>query len=221
VTAHCYDPILFTHQGASWSLPETATTGIIYPGPPTTPVAPNTATIGITWVTNWIANYNTTAAASNPCSPLAFSDSLQLAREWSDYYGRPVHVGEFGCYIVADAASRSRYYADIRSTMDSLGLGWAMWDWKAGFRYWDENAMTPCVGMREAIFPKPRLDLTGVGKFEVNGAIGKRYQIERSFDLRTNGWSCILTQTLAQPKLTFRDANTNYAAGFYRVQWMK
>jgi len=34
VTVHCYDPFLFTHQGASWTGNQTRTKGIVFPGPP-------------------------------------------------------------------------------------------------------------------------------------------------------------------------------------------
>jgi hypothetical protein len=33
-------------------------------------------------------------------------------------------------------------------------MGWAIWDWKSGFNYWDEKAGRPLPGMREALFPK-------------------------------------------------------------------
>ena len=89
----------------------------------------------------------------NPCGPLAFRRPLQQAKEWSDRYGRPVHVGEFGCYTGADPASRARFYAEFHKALDEFGLGWAMWDWKAGFRYWDDKTGEPAPGMREALFP--------------------------------------------------------------------
>ena len=34
-------------------------------------------------------------------------------------------------------------------------MGWAIWDWKAGFRYWDEKAGRPEPGMHEALFGSP------------------------------------------------------------------
>jgi endoglucanase len=79
---------------------------------------------------------------------------LRLAKQWADYYGRPVHLGEFGCYIKADAESRAHFHRDFRAALDEAGLGWALWDWKAGFRYWDGKANRPEPGMREALFPR-------------------------------------------------------------------
>ena len=54
VTVHCYDPFLFTHQGASWTMPDPATTGIVYPGPPTSPRNPNPESGGKPWVARWV-----------------------------------------------------------------------------------------------------------------------------------------------------------------------
>lgn len=154
VTVHCYDPFLFTHQGASWTQPTTATTGIVFPGPPASPLEPAARVALDKNVTAWLRDYNTLPAERNPSSSRAFAGKLRLAREWSEYYGRPVHIGEFGCYIGADPASRARYYAEFRRTADENGLGWAAWDWKANFRYWDEAAGRPAPGMREALFGK-------------------------------------------------------------------
>jgi len=36
--------------------------------------------------------------------------------------------------------------------LDELKLGWALWDWKAGFKYWDDAKNAPAPGMREALF---------------------------------------------------------------------
>ena len=77
-----------------------------------------------------IDQYNTLPTAQNPSSRAAFAGHLELARLWSDYYGRPVHVGEFGCYELADATSRARFYHEMRETMDGPGMGRAPWDWR-------------------------------------------------------------------------------------------
>jgi len=152
VTIHSYDPFYFTHQGASWTRPQTDTRGIIFPGPPPTPLIPAPTVVSNKSVASWIQDYNTMPSAKNPSSPRAFATKLRTAREWGEQQDRPIHVGEFGCYTRADPESRARYYAEFRRAAEQEGIGWAIWDWKAGFRYWDEKQNQPAQGMREALF---------------------------------------------------------------------
>ncbi len=157
VTVHCYDPFNFTHQGATWVGPELrAVKGIKFPGPPATPFVPATSAKLSRDLLDWIDRYNTLPAKSNPSSPLAFRGVVEQAKEWSHYYGRPVHLGEFGCIVEADPESRARFYGEFRRVLDEAGIGWAMWDWKAGFRYWDDKTGEPAPGLREAMFPLRR-----------------------------------------------------------------
>jgi endoglucanase len=154
VTIHCYDPFYFTHQGASWAGPDVKTTGIIFPGPPSTPLSPDAASANKASVRDWIQRYNTLPAGKNPSSPLVFREKLQSAKQWSERFGRPIHLGEFGCYTKADPESRARFYSEFRKALNEVGFGWAVWDWKAGFKYWDEKTGEPAPGMRAALFPE-------------------------------------------------------------------
>ncbi len=157
VTVHNYEPNYFTRQGAPRSGPDTKTTGIVFPGPPSRPLVPGPGLKLNPWVLNWIKSYNSEPTASNPSGPIAFRAALEQAGEWSRYYGRPVHLGEFGCYVTADPASRAHYCQAVRESAERAGMGWAVWDWKAGFRYWNERAGRPEPGMTEALFGKPPL----------------------------------------------------------------
>ncbi|HWD19623.1 MAG TPA: glycoside hydrolase family 5 protein [Verrucomicrobiae bacterium] len=221
VTVHCYDPFYFTHQGATWPGPDTATTGVIFPGPPPHPLQP-AAGIG-DYVTNWFVNYNTLPADGNPSSPLAFAGEQQEARQWSDYYGRPVHIGEFGAYTMGDAASRARFYTAFRAGADALGLGWAMWDWNAGFMYWDPNTKQPAPGMRAAMFPAPSLTTTGPGAVTFSAALAKTFRLDRNWAFGSPaGWTPIATNSLTATNWNYFDpAALNSNAAFYRAYWMK
>jgi endoglucanase len=154
VTLHCYDPMLFTHQGADWAGPEHRVTGIIFPGPPKTPLTPDPSLGLKSWVLNQIHQYNTLPTESNPSGPHAFLSKIQQAKKWSEEFGRPVHFGEFGAFTRADQESRVHYYAAFRQALDAAGIGWAIWDWKSGFNYWDPKTQQPLPGMREALFPE-------------------------------------------------------------------
>jgi endoglucanase len=221
VTVHCYDPFYFTHQGATWPGPDTATTNVIFPGPPPTPRAP---AAGVSdYVTNWFADYNSIPAEGNPSGPIAFTAELQMAGQWAAYYGRPVHVGEFGCYTLADPASRVRFYTAFRNTADALGLGWAMWDWNAGFHYWDPNTGQPAPGMPAAMFPPPQIKSVAPGQTEVDAAIAKTIRLDRTRSLTFPVvWVPLQTNTLTGTNWFYPDPDTaTNSAAYYRAVWLK
>jgi endoglucanase len=154
VSVHCYDPFYFTHQGATWTDGQTPVTGIQFPGPPAQPLVPDPNLHLKDYQLDWINKYNTLPAEDNPSSPLAFTDKLASIRAWSDYYGRPIHLGEFGAYTKADEASRAHFYSTFRAAAEKQHIGWCLWDWNSGFRYWDKTNHSPMPGMREALFGK-------------------------------------------------------------------
>ena len=154
VSVHCYEPFHFTHQGAGWVGADFQQTGIVFPGPPATPLVPDEALNPKPWVRGWIEKYNTLPAEKNPSGPAAFAGKLKYLRAWSDFYGRPIHLGEFGAYTKADATSRANFYAAFRRAAEAEKLGWCIWDWSGGFHYWDKKNHSPAPGMRAALFDK-------------------------------------------------------------------
>ena len=40
----------------------------------------------------------------------------------------------------------------FRESAEKAGIGWAIWDWKAGFHYWNDKTGKPEPGMHEALF---------------------------------------------------------------------
>ena len=154
VSVHCYEPFFFTHQGATWTSGMTPVTGIIFPGPPAQPLMPDPKLNLKPWMLDWFKKYNTLPAEKNPSSKLAFEGKLRFIRAWSDFYGRPVHLGEFGAFTKADEQSRLNFYSAFRHTAEKLQIGWCIWDWSDGFRYWDKKNNAPVPGMHAALFGK-------------------------------------------------------------------
>jgi endoglucanase len=138
VTVHCYEPFYFTHQGAGW-VQLTKLRGITYPGPPKTPFSLPDSLKDHAGVRSFVNDYNRLPADQNPCSANAVRDMLDLAQEWSTEFGRPIHLGEFGSHNVADQDSRARYARDVRTLAEERSIPWTLWDWKAGFNYWDSK----------------------------------------------------------------------------------
>jgi endoglucanase len=154
VTVHSYDPFPLTHQGANWISDPfwSKVTGVVFPGPPTRPLDVPPGVAVTPSARAFLDAYHSRRGPENPCSPEAVRARLAEAAEWSKALGRPVHLGEFGCYSTADRVSRVNYVRAVRVACEELDLGWCHWEWKAGYRYFDANAGGPVEGMREALF---------------------------------------------------------------------
>ena len=103
---------------------------------------------------------------------------------------------------------------------DACGFGWAIWDWKAGFHYWNSGSNSPASGLRDALFPRPKLRALGPGQFDFDSAVGKTFRVEWAAGWSA-GWSGIATQTLLSPRFAFTDPGPLLPAAFYRVEWLK
>ena len=218
VAVHNYDPIYFALQGATWAGPDYATTNIVFPGPPSTPLV---AAAGVSSaVKNWISQYNTFPAVVNPSSTYAFNAAFHAAANWATHNNRPVYLGEFGAIDLADPQSRVNYYAAKRQLLDTLGIGWAIWDWKSGFHY-ETNGHPDPPGMHAALFPPLALQTTAAGVITCTAAAGKTLVIQRTLGgAAPVQWQSVATQTLASPNLVFADSQTNALGNaFYRLLW--
>lgn len=151
VSIHSYTPHYFTHQGASWSDECRRLKGVPFPGPPAKPVAipPGTPS----YVTQWLQRFNELPEDQNPGGYSAVTTELKLAADWGKYWNRPIHLGEFGAYMKAAPKDRAEYYRFVSSEATRLGIGWCIWDWKAGFAYWDRTRNDAHAGLRKALFP--------------------------------------------------------------------
>jgi endoglucanase len=62
---------------------------------------------------------------------------LAKAAAWAREHRRQLFVGEFGAYDAADAASRVRWTAAVRTEAERFGLSWCYWDFATDFGAYD------------------------------------------------------------------------------------
>src|SRR5688572_12978988 len=150
---HMYEPHLFTHQGAPWMDPPWGTRGIIFPGPPPTPIIPVPAAKETKWVADWFDGYNRLPISENPGGPKRVFDIFDHAARYVKNTGRRVYMGEFGANDIADAQSRENYIWLVRTEAERRGFGWAYWDDGGSFKImnvsngtWNESLKKALLG---------------------------------------------------------------------------
>ena len=120
---HCYDPHIFTHQGAYWMEAMPSDFRIGYPesvevyrqltmevlgqeaGPIFTPGLPE-------------------------MGPAFFEAIFTPAVEAAERRGAPLYCGEYGVIDLADNKDKLRWLADIHAMFRQLGIGHALWNYK-------------------------------------------------------------------------------------------
>jgi endoglucanase len=149
---HDYQPILFTHQGMPWMGPEFQTRGVVFPGPPATPVTPLPAAQETDWVKNWFASYNAAPIADNAGGPKAIFDYFKIVEEYLKSSKRRVYMGEFGVSDNVDAKSRESWLRIVRKEAEKRHIGWALWDDGSRFRAMNVQQGTWVPAIRAGLF---------------------------------------------------------------------
>lgn len=128
-TFHCYDPFLFTHQGATWGWDATKDVkGIPYP----TSVAAyreHAAKIENPQIRGYVEDLGRQAWDFD-----RVKSNLKRAADWGTQNKVPLYLGEFGTYrAYSPPDSRATWIKHTRLAATELGIGWAMWDYCGGF----------------------------------------------------------------------------------------
>jgi endoglucanase len=130
---HMYAPNYFTHQGAHWMDAHFGTRGVVFPGPPVSPLVPIAAAREHPEAREFFERYNGEPADTNPSGPAAIIVEMERAQAFAERTGLRVYLGEFGSIIQADLGSRARWTRMVRTEAERRGFGWAYWDFCGNF----------------------------------------------------------------------------------------
>lgn len=146
---HFYEPYQFTHQGASWG----ANDWVYYKAIPY-PATPASLSTQMKAVPGDNARYNLFLYGAGHWDREAISERIAFAAAWARERNVPLICNEFGAYRdTADPASRARWIADVRSSLEENHISWAMWDYRGNFGMVErtETRITPDPAILRAL----------------------------------------------------------------------
>jgi endoglucanase len=130
---HMYAPMYFTHQGFGWMPSHYGTRGVVFPGPPASPLRASSGALAFPESREFFTRYNAEPAATNPSGATSVLEVLDIASAFKARTGLPVYLGEFGAGINADTKSRAAWTRLVRSESEKRGFGWGYWDFCHNF----------------------------------------------------------------------------------------
>jgi aryl-phospho-beta-D-glucosidase BglC (GH1 family) len=128
-TFHDYDPMWFTHQGATWSTAAWAFLhGVPYPSTPEN-ILPVLSQEPDERIRLELQRYGEDRWDAN-----RIDVEIAAAAKWGEERGVPVYCGEFGAFKDhSDAKMRAAWINDTRTSLERHHVGWAMWDYDGNF----------------------------------------------------------------------------------------
>jgi endoglucanase len=127
-TFHFYDPMPFTHQGASWvSDPYPRLHGVPWAVDDAHCEAAAKAQTDAS-AANMVYNY-----CAQKWNAAAIANRFAAVDEWRHRYNVRVLAGEFGATCKGPSDDRARYTRDVRTALEQRGIPWGIWSWEGCF----------------------------------------------------------------------------------------
>ena len=126
---HFYEPHIFTHQGTTWSVNYWHwLRGVRYPS------NAESARRAAALVPDEADRLQVIRYGHEQWDAARIEAEMKQAAEWAQRRGVPLVCNEFGVYRdSADPQDRAAWLRDVRTALETHGMGWTMWDYSGTF----------------------------------------------------------------------------------------
>jgi hypothetical protein len=126
---HCYDPHIFTHQGATWSM-----SFLPYLEHLPYPSSPQVLEAIVPRIADERARQATLEYGAEHWDAAEIDGWIAQAAAWATQHGVRLTCNEFGVYrLKALPEHRNAWIRDVRTSLEQHDIGWTMWDYAGGF----------------------------------------------------------------------------------------